>query len=216
MTTPARLLYCMGPSGAGKDSLLAWLRAHMGAARGVDAVPGAHAADTADTVEAAHGLRGADKLHWAQRTISRAAAPGAEAHESVSPADFAALCGAQAFALHWHAHGLGYGVRHAQLAPLAAGRWVLLNGSRAHLAAALARYPTLLALHITASPQLLRARLLARGREAPEAVEARVQRALAFSPPAGLAAIEVHNNGALADAGRRLLAALGQVPGWPG
>lgn len=199
---PARLVYCMGPSGAGKDSLLDWLRAHTAAAA------------RSSAGSAAGG--GADRLHWAQRTISRSAAPGAEAHESVSPAQFAALCEAQAFALHWHAHGLGYGVRHAQLAPLAAGRWVLLNGSRAHLAHALARYPGLLALHITASPQLLRARLLARGREAPAAVDARVQRALAFRPPAGLAAIEVHNDGALADAGRQLLQALGQIPGWPG
>ena len=27
--TAGRLVYCMGPSGAGKDSLLDWLRAHL-------------------------------------------------------------------------------------------------------------------------------------------------------------------------------------------
>ncbi|WP_010106454.1 phosphonate metabolism protein/1,5-bisphosphokinase (PRPP-forming) PhnN [Verminephrobacter aporrectodeae] len=185
----ARLVYFMGPSGAGKDSLLDWLRAHL---------PAAHA------------------LHWARRTISRVATPGAEAHESVSPKAFAALLRAQAFALHWQANGLGYGVRHAQLDPLAAGQWVLLNGSRAHLPAALVRFPHLLAVHISASPERLRERLLARGRETPDAVEDRVQRALQFRPPAGSASIELHNDGSLDDVGQRLLSALRQHPGWPG
>lgn len=185
----ARLVYFMGPSGAGKDSLLDWLRARLPAAPGV---------------------------HWAQRTISRSAAPGGEAHESVSPQAFAALRSAQAFALHWQANGLDYGVRHAQLTPpLAAGQWVLLNGSRAHLSAALARFPQLLAVHITASPALLRQRLLARGRESAEAIDARVQRALRFAPPSGSAGIELHNDCALDEAGQRLLSALARCPGWP-
>lgn len=184
----ARLIYCMGPSGAGKDSLLDWLRAH---------------------------LPTPCPVHWARRTISRVAVAGGEAHESVSPEGFAALRGEQAFALHWEANGLGYGIRHAQLTPLAQGQWVLLNGSRAYLPEALARFPDLVAVHITASPQVLRERLLSRARETPEQVEARVQRAMAFMPPPGTASLEVHNNGTLSDAGHQLLHALGQLPGWP-
>ena len=186
--TTGRLIYCMGPSGAGKDSLLDWLRAH---------------------------LPTPCPVHWAQRTISRSAMPGGEAHESVSPEAFAVLRHEQAFALHWDANGLGYGVRHAQLAPLAQGEWVLLNGSRAYLPDALVRFPDLVAVHITASPQVLHERLLARGRETREEVEARVQRALAYSPPPGAASLEVHNDGALGDAGQRLLNALENLPGWP-
>ena len=131
------------------------------------------------------------------------------------PKAFAALCSEHAFALHWQANGLGYGVRHAQLAPLAQGHWVLLNGSRAYLPEALARFPDLVAVHITASPQVLRERLLARGRETNEEVEARVQRALAYTPPPGAASLEVHNDGALGDAGQRLLSVLEDLPGWP-
>lgn len=186
--TTGRLIYCMGPSGAGKDSLLDWLRAHL-----PQPCP----------------------VHWAQRTISRAATFGGEAHDSVSPQAFAALCNERAFALHWEANGLGYGVRHTQLAPLAQGHWVLLNGSRAYLPEALVRFPDLVAVHITASPQVLRERLLARGRETREEVEARVQRALAYSPPPGAVSVELHNDGALGDAGQRLLSALEQLPGWP-
>ncbi len=186
--TTGRLVYCMGPSGAGKDSLLDWLRAH---------------------------LPTPCPVHWAQRTISRAAMSGGEAHESVSPDAFVALRRQQAFALHWDANGLGYGVRHAQLAPLTLGGWVLLNGSRAYLPEALARFPGLVAVHITASPQVLRERLLSRGRETREEVDARVERALAYEPPPGAASLEVRNDGALGDAGQRLLNALEQLPGWP-
>lgn len=185
----ARLVYFMGPSGAGKDSLLDWLRRQLPARCTV---------------------------HWARRTISRSPAPGTETHETVTPAAFAALREARSFALHWQANGLDYGIRHAQLAPLAAGQWVLVNGSRAYLAEALARYPTLLAVHITASPAVLRARLLARGRESADAIASRVHRALQFRPPAGSTPVEVRNDGALDDAGRQLLSALRQCPGWPG
>ena len=42
-----------------------------------------------------------------------------------------------------------------------------------------------------------------------------MQRALAYSPPPGAASLEVHNHGALGDAGQRLLSALENLPGWP-
>ena len=189
MSTTAKLLYFMGPSGAGKDSLLDWLRQHLPA-----------------------GL----PVQWARRTISRPASPGGEAHESTTPDDHAALRAADAFALHWEANGLAYGVRHAELAPLAQGRWLLVNGSRAYLPEALARYPALVAVHITASPEVLRQRLQSRGRENADEVEQRVQRALRFLAPPGTAGIEVRNDTSLDAAGRQLLQALERLPGWPG
>lgn len=188
-STAAKLLYFMGPSGAGKDSLLDWLRQHL----------------PADL-----------PVQWARRTISRPAAPGGEAHESTTPDAHAALQVADAFALHWKANGLAYGVRHAELAPLAQGRWLLVNGSRAYLPEALLRYPALVAVHITASPDVLRRRLHARGRESTGEVEQRVLRALQFEAPPGAASIEVRNDGTLDDAGLALLQALAQLPGWPG
>lgn len=184
----ARLVYLMGPSGAGKDSLLDWLRAHL-----PEGAP----------------------VYCSQRTISRVVVPGGERHESVSPDTFARLCRSGAFALHWQANGLGYGIRQAQLAPLARGQSILVNGSRAYWGDAQARFPDLVGVHITASPQVLRERLLARGRETADMIEARVRRALAFTPPPGSASIEVHNDHTLDDAGRQLLRALQQLPGWP-
>lgn len=189
MSTTAQLLYFMGPSGAGKDSLLDWLRQHLPA-----------------------GL----PVQWARRTISRPASPGGEAHESTTHDAHAALRAAGAFALHWEANGLAYGVRHAEMAPLAQGRWLMVNGSRAYLPEALARYPALVAVHITASPEVLRQRLQSRGRENADEVEQRVQRALRFLAPPGTAGIEVRNDTSLDAAGRQLLQALERLPGWPG
>ncbi|VTU41157.1 Ribose 1,5-bisphosphate phosphokinase PhnN [Variovorax sp. PBS-H4] len=174
-----QLVYVMGPSGAGKDSLIAWLKDHL-----PPHLP----------------------LHLARRTITRPVRDGDEQHHSVSEQAFGLLHQAQAFALDWQANGLRYGVLHDELAPLHRGDWVLVNGSRAYLPQAAARFPQLTAVHVTASLDVLRQRLLARGREAPERVEARVQRALAFLPPPY--AIEVRNDGPIAEAGAQLLQAL--------
>ncbi len=184
-----RLIYTLGPSGAGKDSLMAWLQQHV--------PPRA-------------------PVHWARRTISRAVQPGGEQHESVDAATFERLHAQHAFALAWQANGLHYGVRHAELAPLLAGAWVLVNGSRAYLPHAVHKYPGLTVLHITASPATLRQRLHARGRETPDMVEHRVRRTTALPPMAHDHVIEIHNDGTLEEAGTRLLQALREMPGWPG
>lgn len=183
-----RLVYVIGPSGAGKDSLLAWLRTRLD-----PALP----------------------IHWARRTISRPAQAGGEDHESLDARTFETEVEQQAFALHWHANQLRYGVRHRELAPLAANHWVMLNGSRAYLPQARAHYPGLTVLHITASAQTLRERLLARGRESAEVVEARVQRALEHALPAAPDVLEVRNDSTLDVAGARLLQQLQGLAGWP-
>ena len=167
-----QLVYVMGPSGAGKDSLIAWLKDHL-----PPHLP----------------------LHLARRTITRPIRHDDEQHHSVSEQAFALLHQAQAFALDWQANGLRYGVRHDELAPLHRGKWVLVNGSRAYLPQAVAKFPHLTVVHVTASLDVLRQRLLARGREA------RVRRALVFRAPAH--AIEVRNDGHLAEAGAQLVAA---------
>lgn len=177
-----RLVYVMGPSGAGKDSLLAWLKEQL-----PQRLP----------------------IHLARRTITRPVRAGDEQHHSVDAATFHQLREARAFAFDWQANGLHYGVHHAELRPLEAGQWVIVNGSRAYLPQAMQKFPALAVVHVTASVDTLRSRLLARGRETPEMVDARVRRAIAFKPPAD--AIEIHNDGTLAEAGARLLKVLQQL-----
>ena len=182
----ARLIYFMGPSGVGKDSLLGWLQAHLPQ----------HPA-----------------VHWARRTITRPLAPQGELHESLNATTFEALKASRVFALDWQANGLLYGIRHQELVPLVSGTWVFVNGSRAYWPAARERYPASRSVLITASPDVLRGRLLRRGRESAEAIEARLARLqdVADTP----ADCTVRNDTTLDEAGARLLEQLQRLEGWP-
>jgi len=142
-----QLFVVVGPSGAGKDTLIA----------------GAMAANPA--------------LHWARRVITRPESAGGEPFEGVTETEFDQRLASGDFALHWQAHGLHYGVPLAELAPLHHGRSVVLNGSRGALAQGLAAYPDLIVLHITLPLPLLAQRLAARGRESLAEITDRLARA---------------------------------------
>ena len=174
-----RLIYVMGPSGAGKDSVLGWLRENL-----PKEMP----------------------VHWARRTITRPASVGGEVHEAFDAQGFELLRSQNAFALAWHANGLHYGIRRTELTGLQQGCWVLVNGSRGHLPQAMQSHPGLQAVHITADPATLMQRLIQRQRETPEQIQQRVARASAFVVPQGV--IEISNNGSLDEAGQALLRAL--------
>lgn len=171
-----RLFVVVGPSGAGKDTLIA-------------------------------GVCGPGGPHWVRRVITRPEAAGGEPFEGVDGDEFARREAAGEFALAWRAHGLAYGIPHAGLSPLAEGRDVLFNGSRGGLAEAVAAFPGLRVIHVTAPAAVLAARLAARGREEAGQVTARLARAVAPFPP-GVPVVEVVND-ATPEAGiARLRAAL--------
>ena len=123
---------------------------------------------------------------------------------------FMGMQAAGEFALSWQAHGLRYGIPAAVDKELKQGRDLLVNLSRSVLPAAHWRrfgdgsMPVLL---LTASPAVLRARLMARGREAGAEIDARLARA-GFALPGGITAIHIDNSGPLADTVQRALAAL--------
>ncbi len=172
-----QLFLVVGPSGVGKDTLLA----------------GAKAADA--------------RLHWARRVITRPTAAGGEPFEGVTAATFQDRLAAGDFALHWSAHGLHYGVPVQELAPLNEGRTVLVNGSRGALGAALAAFPDLIVLRISAPSSVLAARLAARGRESGAEIHARLDRA-SYDLPADIRVLDVHNTGTPAEGITHLLHAL--------
>lgn len=165
---PGRLIVVVGPSGVGKDSLLA-------AARG--------------------RLSGRDGLMLVRRTITRPETGDAEAHLPMSLAGFEAAEKQGAFAFTWRAHGLAYGLPAALDAHLDAGRPALVNGSRKMLAAMAERFPGLAVVSVTASPEAVAARLAARGRETPEEIAARIARAAEI--PAVAPVVTVDNSGPL-------------------
>ena len=143
-----RLIFLVGPSGSGKDSLIDASRERLAAA-GVEI---------------------------ARRVITRSAEAKGEAAHGVTAEQFETLRAQGAFAMHWRANGLDYGIPRQVDQWLAAGRAVLVNGSRAYLAEARQRYPDLLAVLVEVKPEVLRQRLLARGRESAEEVELRLAR----------------------------------------
>lgn len=142
-----RVFAVVGPSGAGKDTLI-------GAAR--VARP---------------------DLYVARRVITRPEEAGGEPFEGVAEAEFAARAAVGAFALSWQAHGLRYGIPAAIDDALQEGRDVIFNGSRAMLGEAWLAYPNLTVIHVTASIPVLAARLAARGRESREDIARRLARA---------------------------------------
>lgn len=148
-----RLIYLIGPSGSGKDSLLDAARAPL-AERGCRIV---------------------------RRVITRSAEAVGEAAQGVSPAQFATLQAEGGFALSWQANGLSYGIPRQIDDWLAAGDDVLVNGSCGHLAQTRTRYPTLLVVLLTVDQAVLRQRLLARGRESVAEIDARLARNAQFS-----------------------------------
>lgn len=148
-----RAFAVVGPSGAGKDTLMA----------------------------AAQAAR--PDLVLVRRVITRPESAGGEPFEGVTAAEFARRRAAGDFALDWQAHGLCYGIPATVRDDLAAGRLVLFNGSRAMLPAAAAAFPGLAVLHVTAAPEVLATRLAARGRETAEEIARRLARAVDPFPP---------------------------------
>ena len=80
--SPVQLVLVAGPSGAGKDTLMA---------------------------RAAAALAGDRRINFPRRVVTRVA-DAAEDHDSLDASEFAAAVAAGRFALHWQAHGLHYGI----------------------------------------------------------------------------------------------------------
>ena len=169
------LVLVVGPSGAGKDTLL-------------DA--------------ARRALAGDARFRFVRREITRPATAGGEAHVEVHFSVFAARRGAGHYALHWEAHGLGYGIPAAELAP---DRFAVVNVSRSVIAEAAQRF-RIRVVEITAPPAVLAQRLRLRGREAEADIAARLARSVGL--PDGVGSITIVNDGTPEQGAERLLAAL--------
>ena len=123
------------------------------------------------------------QLLVAHRYITRDASAGSENHIALSEQEFFTRAGQNLLALSWHANGLYYGVGIEIDLWLHAGFDVVVNGSRAHLPQARARYQSaLLPICLQVSPEILRQRLENRGRENASEINARLARAARYTP----------------------------------
>jgi ribose 1,5-bisphosphokinase len=186
------LVLIVGPSGAGKDTIIDGARATFA---------------------------GDPRFRFCRRVITRDAKAGGERHDPMDPEAFDRAEAAGAFVLSWRAHGHAYGIPHAIGRDLAVGHAVIVNGSRTVIGAAaqlatqhLAR---LVVVHVTASPAVLAARIAARGRETAPEIEMRLAREAPFD--AGHeTVVEIRNDGAVETAIAALadcLAAIGAQRG---
>lgn len=142
-------------------------------------------------------LAGAEpRLKLVRRMITRPSAMGGEDFEGVTETVFDQKLAEDAFALHWSAHGLRYGIPVTVEDDLAAGTDLLANLSRAMLPAAQERFERFHVLLLTASREVLRTRLEARNRETAEEIERRLDRADQHVPP-GVDYLEIDNSGPL-------------------
>lgn len=168
---PGTLFLIVGPSGAGKDSVI----------RGAREI-----------------LSDDDRFVFARRTITRPAMAGGEAHIQASDAEFDRTEAAGGFCLSWRAHGLRYGIDRLYEDDIAARRAVIANVSRSVIDTARNRFPRIRVINITAPNRILAERLAARGRESAADIRRRLERAQR-DVPQGTDVIELQNAGALAD-----------------
>lgn len=174
------LFLVVGPSGAGKDTL----------------IEGARAA-----------LEPCGAYVFPRRAITRPAAAGGEDHEALSPEAFAKRSAEGGFFATWHAHGLDYGLPECISATLESGRHVVVNVSRAILADVAGRVSPTVAIEVAAPPEIRARRLADRARE--DGADAARRLAREGTPfPDGIPVRRVVNDGTPEDGIARLVAAL--------
>jgi ribose 1,5-bisphosphokinase len=175
---PGRLVLVVGPSGAGKDSILAGAKAQCA---------------------------GRPAVIFPRRIVTRPATAD-ENHISVSQSGFDEAMRGGAFALWWDAHGLKYGLPASIDTDIRSGRTVVCNASRGVVESSRSRYRHVTSVLITARADLLAARLESRSRDSDGLLAARIERNGRFADFS--ADIVIDNSGALEEAINLLTVAL--------
>jgi ribose 1,5-bisphosphokinase len=147
---PGRIVLVVGPSGAGKDTLL----------------------DLARESCAADG-----SIVFPRRVVTRQASQ-AEDNEELTPEAFRQAQAAGEFALHWEAHGHSYALPRQIEDDVRAGRTVVINVSRTVIDAIRRAYAHVVVVSITAPPDILAERLKMRARGSDGQLKERLSRAV--------------------------------------
>lgn len=143
---PGVFVAVVGPSGAGKDTVIAGARSLLGA-------------------------RAEVATRWITRPVD-----ATEQHVAVTGEDFERAELRGELVISWRAHGLRYGLPGDVDELIRRGRIVIANVSRTALERIEARYARVRIVRIDADPRIRRARLEARARESAADVAARAAR----------------------------------------
>ncbi len=175
-----RLIVVVGPSGAGKDSILKAAQKHF------------HLNS---------------RVRFVRRVITRACDPANEVHDSVSEAEFLQKQAAGEFAVWWQANGLYYGLPAGIQQDINDGQVMIANGSRAAIANIRIKFPAqLTVVHITASAKVLSQRLENRRRETASQIAKRLERNKTIEPLTGDDVATIDNSGERAIAIQQFIA----------
>jgi ribose 1,5-bisphosphokinase len=147
---PGRLILVVGPSGAGKDTLLSRAQAAC--------------ADDGNVV-------------FPRRVVTREASPF-EDNEQVSFEAFRQARSHGDFAVHWEAHGHCYALPRAIDDHIRARRTVVANVSRTVIDTMRRAYADVVVISITAPPEILAERLAKRARSSDGKIANRLNRAV--------------------------------------
>lgn len=169
----------VGPSGAGKDTLIQ---------------------------AAGRSFHAADGVLFVRRAITRPAEPDGENHHALTDVEFEAVRKRGGFAVTWTAHGLSYGIPAEIDSHIARGQVAVVNVSRAILRLVAERYCNLMVVNIEAPRDVLAARLAQRGRESASAIDARLARAEEQCADLADGAVTIENTGPVETGGARLAA----------
>lgn len=142
------LVLVVGPSGAGKDTLIRLARV---------------------------ALTGDPRYVFPRRLVTRPPS-GDEDNDEIDPAAFDRGCAAGAFTLQWRAHGLGYAIPAQAADRVAGGHVVVCNVSRRIVEEARERGLPVSVVEVTAPPEILARRIAARGRPEDGDLAARLAR----------------------------------------
>ncbi|WP_414475157.1 phosphonate metabolism protein/1,5-bisphosphokinase (PRPP-forming) PhnN [Microvirga sp. M2] len=173
----------VGPSGAGKDTLIRVV---------------------------AEAVRDQPEIIFVRRVITRLSDGVTEDHDSMTPEEFEAGRAAGLFCLSWGAHGLFYGLPQSALDEVGRGNTVVANISRAVLDEAVRTFGRVAVVEITAHPEILVERIIARGRESADEARGRIVRSVDFHvPQAACRYVRIDNSGPVDVAKNSLIEVLG-------
>jgi ribose 1,5-bisphosphokinase len=145
---PGRLVLVVGPSGAGKDTLLGLAKVAC--------------VDDGNIV-------------FPRRVITREAS-ASEENEEVSPGTFQEALARGDYAMHWEAHGHSYALSRVVDDEIRLGRTFVANVSRTVIGAMRRAYADVVVVSITAPPDVLAERIAMRARSSDGRLESRLRR----------------------------------------
>ncbi len=150
-------------------------------------------------------LKNRVKAHFPRRFITRQPFPNDERYMHVTQDEFLKLLENNQLAFHWSAHGLNYGIPKNIDQFLSDGADVIFNCSRAALNNISQNCNNLEIILVAVSPNILRNRLILRGRESIEEINLRMSRKIVPMPER---AITIDNSKSIEEGLNNLITAI--------